>query len=101
MKTINDETVILSGCSYSVDVYTTKNQEHYKNTWPTLLPFKNVINLSLCGASNCEFISRAIDFLLADIIYEEDHRSFKTHNKKVDRVIVALTQWDRFDTPYD
>tara|TARA_B100001250_G_C19815874_1_gene798342 strand:- start:2250 stop:3188 length:939 start_codon:yes stop_codon:yes gene_type:complete len=101
MKTINDETVLLSGCSYSVDVYTTKNQEHYENTWPKLLPFKDIINLSLRGASNCEFISRVIDFLLADTIYDEAHRNFKTHSKKVDRVIIALTQWDRFDTPYD
>jgi len=90
---IQDETLLVSGCSYTTTPYYNNNSFTEKDilltdTWPTLLGFKEVISVADNGLGNDEIINRCIEHLL-------------DHNKPdPDRIIIALSNWDRFDTPY-
>lgn len=94
---IKNETLLVSGCSYTIKDYyngfipgtnpPVKDIIH-SNTWTTMLGFKKVINMAENGDGNDIIINKCIEHLLDD------------RKQDPDRIIIALTNWDRFCTPY-
>ena len=87
-----NETIIVTGCSYTTQPYNTiQSYEHEEvtinNTWSTYIQCKKMINTAGCGKGNYEMIKHALAYIYAN------------PNEKIDRVIVALSGWQRFYTP--
>lgn len=89
---IKNETLLLGGCSFSLERFSSihANIEDITDTWPSLLGFKEVINVAKGGKGNEYMINKCIEHLL----------SSNADKSNPDRIIIALTEWDRFDTPY-
>jgi len=85
-----NETIIVTGCSFTVQPYKPPDQELViDKTWSTYIKCKKLINVAECGRGSYEMIKYALDYIFAN------------PNEKIDRVIVALSGWQRFYTPYN
>jgi hypothetical protein len=87
-----NETLLVSGCSFTEQPYCALVPPHevlVDKTWTHRLGFKdeNIINKATGGVSNNEIIDSILNHLFID-------------DKNPDRIIVALTEWERFSDPF-
>ncbi len=98
---IKDEVAIIVGCSYTYYEYEidglTKN-----HSWTDYLGFKKVFNFARPGLGNRGMTDRVLYFLLTGYVFKKNTNIIDMSNlsPKVDRIIIALSGWDRFTTPY-
>tara|TARA_B100001173_G_C15989577_1_gene548343 strand:+ start:286 stop:1116 length:831 start_codon:yes stop_codon:yes gene_type:complete len=98
---IKDEVAIVTGCSFTLNEYEidglTKN-----HSWADYLGFKKVFNHGRPGMGNRGMLDRVLYFLLTGSVFKMGTHEIDTSDlsPKVDRIIIALSSWDRFATPY-
>ena len=87
-----NEKLIVSGCSFTESPYHALVPPHevlVDKTWPHRLGFKdeNIINMGAGGQAN--------DYIIDSVI-----KQLLVYDKKPDRIIIALTEWERFTDPF-